>query len=202
MEINVETINKLINNKPLDAGFNGILYRDDKIVYKLYYDEVYDYAYNNKMFMDKFKECHIRLCANLNDDEKRLKLITGKYNIIKHSLIPSDYLTINNKVIGIKMPYLDKYTSLYLYLKQPRNIDDICRKVDISIGELLDNNIYPLDLTTTNIMIHPTTKDLKIIDLDDQYTGVSELRNISREIDILEKQDRFNFILHKLYDKR
>lgn len=102
-----------------------------------------------------------------------------KQSKIFNTILPSGLLFTYNEqnqreFIGIILRYFKNYVSIDT-LEESENVDmnSILLNLINNIKELTDNNIYPTDLNSKNILVLPTTSDVQVIDLDGDHCVVS-----------------------------
>lgn len=182
LKLNAKEVEKLYKNNEL-IGFGTsskiILYDNDTLM-KLYYQK---FCGNNLLFEYflpqtkcniadiTFHGYHFKNAKNL----KRLKKLISRQKDLKYTKLPLGIVTINNYLIGSLLHYFKEYVVLpenfkYMSIKERKEALEVIRE---KLTELQQNYIYPRDLWTLNVLIHPTTKDIELIDLDDSRTVVT-----------------------------
>ena len=168
MSINLtrEQFNDLITkNKKIGEGTDGTCYRLGKKVYKIYHT-----SQSHKFTFDiELDSSGVRLhngknnnVVRLNDikkieytdqDEIRLGTESGLIKAINRgthiagSNLPSDIIYVHGKVRGCVYPYYKHVNSIYkAYRKNLKTRLKICMSLYNKVKELVDNNIYPIDL--------------------------------------------------------
>jgi serine/threonine protein kinase len=93
-------------------------------------------------------------------------------------------LTEKNQLI---MQYLEGFITLDKYLElNPNFVDEIIKKVDTEIDKLHKKGISHRDLKPKNIMVHPETREIKIIDYGTSCIKNKDLENYITIDDYLE----------------
>ena len=172
----------------LKHGGNGIIYKYNELeILKLFYYSYfkdYDYKIIDKIIEDiilkvESENTTKRLFPNYIDSKRKLyNLITRLNNTSSNDLFKGLVLT-DNHVIGTILNHYENYSSyqeLYKKFSFGENIY-IMNKLIKLIEELLANGIYPTDLKLENIMINKNTMDIKLIDLDDNTTMLTDIRS-------------------------
>ena len=172
----------------LKHGGNGIIYKyNETEILKLFY---YSYFKNyDSITIDKVIEDIIAktetenitkiLFPNyINSKRKLYNLVTRLNNTSSNDLFRGLVLT-DNHVIGTILNHYQNYFSyqeLYKKFSFEENVY-IMNKLIKLIEELLANGIYPTDLKLENVMINKDTLDVKLIDLDDNTTMLTDIRS-------------------------
>lgn len=138
-----------------DKVYKGVLYRDSLVEESIFKR----YSVNSKNTFSSL--CYVQYCVN--------KQLTGMINPM------SALFKIHKKSEAyVVYPYLKDYMSLLEYIETIREDSSFSYKLISLLLRLCTYLIYSeniggfmhRDLHCNNIMIHPTTMDLKIIDLD------------------------------------
>lgn len=159
------TKDDLKNFKEIGSGNFGIVYKvDNNCAYKIYRKYVHGQL-GEKVDNPCLTESHLRL--------KRLK---KRKNNIKNTDIFDEYIYIDGKFGGIRIPYY-KGNTLNQIMYEPFDLKyDISKQLIENTLELIDNKIYPLDYKLNNIIY--TNNKVKVLDLDDIFTKVTLCKNI------------------------
>lgn len=163
------------------GGYGLILpYSDDTLI-KIYYSEIYntfetlnrDYLEeeiaSNKMLKQKYpnKYSFYNRYDELIELIKRLRNAASK-DLIKSIVLYEDY------AIGILMSWYKGFISLSNIQDKLTNSQKllILKQIKYLLNSLMENGIYPCDIGDENILIHPKTLEVKLIDLDDELTKI------------------------------
>lgn len=190
-------IRLLENNKPLGVGSFGHVYNIDGVAFKIYnkFISVYNDPSKFQGALNLFSQSNeIDLLRQYNKDNmSRLDSLIQKSQLVKGSVLPNGKILISDTLIGVTMTLLDEYITLDKYIKdyEDSSIPYIMKKIKQNVNEITSYGIYPYDLKACNIMINPITKDIKLIDLDDQCTKVFERKN-QKHYKIIEDEIRAN----------
>lgn len=159
INISKNDINKL---EFIGHGGFGKVYKKGDLIYKLYRKTVStdygEYVRNPSLKYHPFK-----LKRLMNLDKK----------IIYSDLI-KDVIFVDGKFGGVANKYYDGSTLSFINLPFDERIR-LSYGLLKSMRELVNNNIYPLDLKLDNIMA--VSGQAKLIDLDDYYTKVRLFQN-------------------------
>ena len=152
----------------INSGRFGSVYKGhDGFAYKIYHQKLYD-NYGNTFPNPNLKGYLIRLSK-----------IKRKKDRIKQTDFFNDYVYIDGKFGGIKLPYYNGKI-LFDLIDKPFELKyDISKKLLNNSIELTNNCIYPLDYKLNNIIY--VDDEVKIIDLDDIYTKSTIICNIFYE---------------------
>lgn len=173
-------IRLLENNKPLGVGSFGHVYNIDGVAFKIYNKFIMVYEDPSKLqgVLNLFSQSNeIDLLGQYNKDNmSRLDSLIQKSQLVKGAVLPNGKILISDTLVGVTMTLLDEYITLDKYIKdyEDSSIPYIMKKIKKNVNEITSYGIYPNDLKSCNIMINPLTKDIKLIDLDDQCTNVLE----------------------------
>lgn len=173
--------NNFFNNLTVlnEDGRESVIYlsEDSKEIYKIY---------NNSCF-EKPTEQKI---IDLYQRQKRtsIKLPDGlifAYN--EHN---------EKEFIGISMEYLKDYVSIDNLKNDNVNcVKKVFLNIINRIKELTDNNIYPTDLNSKNILVDEETLDIQIIDLDGEHCFVSD------KVETIKQKEIYGLLLFRILFK-
>lgn len=142
------------------GGF-GDVYRNGDFIYKLYRKTVP--SVHGGVDNPSLKYNPLRIKKMMSLDKK-----------IKNTDLIKDVIFVDGKFGGVANKYYDGVTLSYARLPYEERIK-ISRQLLKYVCELVDNNIYPLDLKLDNAMV--TSEGAKLIDLDDYFTKISFISN-------------------------
>jgi len=154
------------------GGF-GDVYRNGDLIYKLYRKTVP--SVHGGVDNPSLKYRPLRIKRMISLDKK-----------IKYSDLVKDVIFVDGKFGGVANKYYDGVTLLYSHLPYEERIR-LSRELLKSVRELVDNNIYPLDLKLDNVMA--TSEGVKLIDLDDYFTKMSYISNPFHKKECIHKLD-------------
>lgn len=170
-----------INNKFIGGGTSCQIFQyDEDTLVKLYYQKLFGDSLLFEYFLPgsrcnradiMFHGYNFKNSKNI----KRVKELISRQELIKMTILPLGILTIDEFLVGSLLHYFKNYVTLYSYssnmsVAERKQALEIIRE---KLTELQQNYIYPRDLWELNIMIHPETKDIELIDLDDSRTIVT-----------------------------
>lgn len=114
-------------------------------------------AFNYKAFAERYPEQ--RLVEKLLKEQSKIKL----------SRFPEGITTIENVVTGQVIPFYDGYIKFRLFAQNAEMIElyQLYLQTIKIFKELEDNGIIYTDIHTANLVVHPETKDIQLIDFDD-----------------------------------
>lgn len=163
-----ELENYLFNLETIGMGSNGLVQKlDDDTCIKIYYKDIYDvYSSKDINLLDDIIERHKKIKTDLYDNERqKLELLTQMGYITK-------VLYYKGYKIAVEMKLYKDYVMLYDAIRQLDKIKKelVYFKIKNKMAELINNNIYPIDLSTANILINLDSLDVVFIDLDDSGT--------------------------------
>ena len=176
----------LFNENYVGKGQFGIVHEYDKnTLIKIYYKDVFN-TYITKNILKLDEEIYInKMLKNYNVDSNqlnekdRLKLEKlYELNLINGIILYQNYH------IGTLIPYYQDYkslTSIVSFLTKEELLI-ILRRVQEYLDYLINNNIYPTDIREDNILIRINDLDVKIIDLDDEYTKYEENEYVKKHL--------------------
>lgn len=177
----------IIKLEYLKHGGNGIIYKltDDELV-KLFYHNYfkdYDISIINKTIEDiviKVDNEHTRkiLFPNYITQTTKLKQLITRLDNTSSNDLYKGIIKIDDTIIGTILNYYKDYSSYQdIHSKlSPRHNIYLLNKLRHLVEELLNNGIYPTDLKLDNIMINKDTLDVKLIDLDDNTTVLTDIK--------------------------
>lgn len=114
-------------------------------------------AFNYKAYAERFPEQ--RLVERLIKEQPKIKL----------SQFPVGITTIENVVTGQVIPFYDGYVNFRIFAKDAQILELYqlyLQSVKI-FKELEENGIVYTDIHTANLVVHPETKDIQLIDFSD-----------------------------------
>lgn len=177
----------IIKLEYLKHGGNGIIYKygNQELVKLFYYNyfKDYDISIINKTIEDiaiKVDNEHTRKILfpnHITQTTKLKQLITRLDNTSSNDLYKG-IINIDDTIIGTILNYYKDY-NLYQDIHSklnPRQNIYLLNKIRHQVEELLNNGIYPTDLKLDNIMINKDTLDVKLIDLDDNTTVLTDTK--------------------------
>ena len=145
-------------------GKFGIAYKkDDNTVYKIYHEKIEDVM--------GIKQDNPALEYKRRKMNKLIKV----NNKLKYTKTINDIIMINGAFYGVVMPYFGNTTVSTMINKSFKITADIARQLIRNNKELINNNIYPFDYKSNNLMY--VDREVKIIDLDDILTHVTSVPN-------------------------
>lgn len=149
----------------LGAGKYGKVYQiSDSMAYKIYHRTLADY--------DGFEMINPVLLTS----KKTIQTLLDKDSKLKYTDLIQDYIIVDGYFGGVCIPYYDGKTLAQLKNTPYQVKRDISKQMVRNHRELLRNNIYPKDYHTGNIMV-TEDQEVKMIDLDDHLTRVTQLPN-------------------------
>ena len=163
-------IRYLLKSNNSIKGCYGILNIKGNHIYKLNYkDLIRTYISRNEKCLDE--EIDNLLNSNLYNSENKLNEFKKLENTLSKDLIEG-VLSYRNVFVGTKMKYYKGYIELdkAKNLLQKKDIIVCLEKTLLLIKDLLENEIIPLDIKESNILINPKTLDVVLIDLDGEQT--------------------------------
>lgn len=201
----------LINkNKSVGSGTDGVCYRQGKKVYKIYHTSNVA-TILAPMILDSsgvriHSESHIkdvitsdrRIIKYTDYDGIKLSTESGLIKAIERGKnirgtnLPSDIIYVDGRARGCVYPYYKHASSIYkTYRRSLKTRLKICRELYIKVKELIDNNIYPVDLCQKsreklfdkkycNVFLGPNNEPI-IIDLDGKSALYTEVSNLDFE---------------------
>ena len=160
-----ELENYLFNLETIGMGSNGLVQKlDDDTCIKIYYKDIYDvYSSKDINLLDDIIERHKKIKTDLYDNERqKLELLTQMGYITK-------VLYYKGYKIAVEMKLYKDYVMLYDAIRQldTNKKELVYFKIKNKMSELINNNIYPIDLSTANILVNLESLDVVFIDLDD-----------------------------------
>lgn len=163
-----ELENYLFYLETIGMGSNGLVQKlEDDICIKIYYKDIYDvYSSKDINLLDDIIERHKKIKTDFYDNERqKLELLTQMGYITK-------VLYYKGYKIAVEMKLYKDYVMLYDAI---RHLDTnkkelVYFKIKNKMSELINNNIYPIDLSTANILVNLDSLDIVFIDLDDSGT--------------------------------
>ena len=197
-----------INHKTIGEGTEGICFRHGNEIYKIYKNKSVREHPSVKPEYDKdgvriFKVEEIRKSINppkrrvldytneegvlLNNEQALEKAIERGHKIVKTKL-PQKIIYINGIARGCVYPFYKYTSSIYKALRKTyKKRLQICRLLIEKTKELIDNNIYPIDLCQkgpdklfdkryANVLLNYKNEPL-IIDLDGKSALYTEVAN-------------------------
>ena len=155
----------IVKGKKIGQGTDGVCYRQGKKVYKIYHTShkvnlvapiVLDSSgvrVPNKEDFKTMKTSYGSIIQYVTEDETRLSTENGLLkaielgNSIKGTNLPSDIIYINGVARGCVYPYYKHVSSIHKsYRRSLKTRLKICMSLYEKVKELVDNNIYPIDL--------------------------------------------------------
>ncbi len=114
---------------------------------------------------------------------------------IKLTKFPTGIVTLENRVVGQEIIYLNNYITLANYLEEHKLTEDIINKIIEILLELYENNVLYNDIHPNNFMINPENKDVQLIDFEKsqvnlektEYTKEVFLRSVKAFFQMLKK---------------
>lgn len=168
----------LFNKKTIDMGSYGIVKKiDEDTCVKIYYKDIFDaYASKDINKLDYLIECQLsvqKTLLEISSDCKEVEEMTRKkLELLSEIGYINKVLYYKGYKIGIEMNIHKNYIKLHKAInklsKDEKEI--ITQKIDNKLDELINNNIFPIDLSSSNILINLETLDVVLIDLDDIWT--------------------------------
>ena len=160
-----ELENYLFNLETIGMGSNGLVQKlDDDTCIKIYYKDIYDvYSSKDINLLDDIIERHKKIKTDFYDNERqKLELLTQMGYITK-------VLYYKGYKIAVEMKLYKDYVMLYDAIRQldTNKKELVYFKIKNKMSELINNNIYPIDLSTANILVNLESLDVVFIDLDD-----------------------------------
>ncbi len=162
-----ELDNIIKNNKKIGQGTEGTCFNHDGEVYKIYHktgEQLHAIATEDKVdedgtkIYDKNKPKHYvrednRIFKYTDEDGVKLgkpealnRALAKGYKITK-SRLPHKIILVDGKLKGCVYPYYKHTKSIYSAYRKPfKTRLLICQRLIEQVKELLDNNIYPIDL--------------------------------------------------------
>ncbi len=175
-----ELMDELKKEGNIDRGGSGIVndYNEDTLI-KIYYSQVYR-GYKSKKMYDLIKAMELNKVYMNNSKLSNMigliskeslltkceRLANTRSNIIKGIVLCEDY------PIGVLLEKYIGYTRLnkiYSDLPRKEKVEYLSKARELVI-ELMDHEIYPTDMEDNNLMVNRDNGDVKVIDLDDNYT--------------------------------
>jgi len=191
-------------------GYYGILsVYDDNTLIKLYYKDIINtYTSLDPQKLDKeindelqviktFKE----LGLEISDRYERINIIYKHLQNTNSNLLIKGIVTYKNYVLGVLLKYYKDYNNLTTTFEKLSHEEQIkvLKRVQYLLNELMENNIYPIDLREDNILINKSNLDVKLIDLDDNEIRIEDKFYIEKHFEI--KQgclDKYNAMEKRL----
>ena len=109
---------------------------------------------------------------------KKLEFLCEAQQNIKNTKLPYGAVNIDNKFTGCIQEYFDGYNELNILNSLP--IDECIYLFKIfleNLDELIQNNIYPIDLFYGNVLASQSRKSIQIIDLDGLGSVIKKQHN-------------------------
>ena len=167
-----ELLNLLFNPNRDFKGCYGILNVKGNNIYKINYSNlIRTYISHNDNCLDEEIDKLLYDENGLYNSETKLNEFKKLKNTLSGDLIQG-VLSYRNVYVGTKMKYYKDYIKLDK-AKSMLNKSDFIKCLEKSlllIKSLLENEIIPLDIKESNILINPKTLDVVLIDLDDNQT--------------------------------
>ena len=171
-----ELLNLLFDPNRDFKGCYGILNVKGNHIYKINYSNlIRTYISHNDNCLDEEIDRLLYdengIITDIYNSKNKLKEFKKLENTLSSDLI-NGVLSYRNVYVGTKM----KYYKDYIKLDKAKNIlnkSDFIKCLEKSlllIKSLLENEIMPLDIKESNILINPKTLDVVLIDLDDNQT--------------------------------
>lgn len=162
----------LDRNNSIDIGLYGIIsvYNDDTLI-KIYYKNLFN-TYSNLKESTLNNEIDNKI--NKNDLERKINALNNSnIDLIK------GYVTYKDCIVGVLLTYYKDYVSLDTINDILNNEEKIIilYKLKSILLKLHKNGIYPRDFTEKNILVNLENLNIKVIDLDDEYTIYSNKQN-------------------------
>ena len=193
-EISKEELLNLLTGNFIGSGNYGLIVeQNDRVVYKVYYNDLRDTHCNGDMdTLTKELEEKKSNKNYLKYKEELLKKIevlgNTKSNVIKGMLVCEDY------PVGVVMKNLSTYKDFRLCFSSLSVTDQVkvLGKLKEIINELYENNISLFDFKADNIMIDTKTLDVKLVDLDGEATAYGMNENITFDecMEFIEKNSK------------
>lgn len=184
-------------DKNLRGVFGKLVEYEEETLLKIYYSLFYNALKNQSSedLHDKIKELKSDYFMQLRDNEykERLGKLINRQEYIKHTQLPIGYMSIDNYMSGVFLHFFKEYVTLdslwsTLISKQKENYLLVIRE---KLLELQRQYIYPKDIKSQNIIIHPLTYDIQLVDLDDECTVVTDEYSKYHKGRSDEKYDKF-----------
>ncbi len=207
---NKEFENLITKGKVVGEGTDGVCYAVGKKVYKIYHksykspltsNPVYDEEKVRIAVSKEFKGhivSDVKIIQYTDSEGIRLSLSSGLEKIVERgkqihgSILPQGAIYVNGRVKGCIYPYYTHVKSIYsAFRKLYKKRLEICRKLIVKVEELLEHNIYPIDLCQKgkdklfdrrycNVFLDSKNEPI-IIDLDGKSALYTETDNILYE---------------------
>lgn len=174
--------------KYLKHGGNGIIFQYNeeeliKLFYKNYFD-TYDDNVLDKIVTEIFETLEIKkikdyLFFSKKSKEEKIITLIKKLNNTNTSTLYKGTIQVESHIIATILNNYHNYVELSeLYNELTlKNKKEVLEKIIVLLDELATKGIYPTDLKLENIMINKNTLDVKLIDLDDNTTMITNIDN-------------------------
>ena len=154
----------------IDSGNFGIIYKKGNKIYKIYKDEIKT---------DNYSMIKNPLLNNKVLTLNKLNKLIGIRHLIKNTDLIENIIYVDNKLSGVVMPYYDGKTLCDLGNEAFTKRIEYSYKLLNNTKELTNYYIYPTDIRLKNVMV--VKDEVKIIDLDDNFTKVKYLKDLILE---------------------
>ena len=161
----------------IDRGSYGIVKKvNNDTCIKIYYKDIFNtYAKRDINALDDDINLLIKVYEDTSSDKNTQEIRENERKKLEylHKIgLVKRVLTYKGYMIGIEMNYYEDYIPLNKardYLEK-ENYTEVLYRIRTKLDEFLKNNIFPQDLSRSNILINIKTLDIVFIDLDDCYT--------------------------------
>ena len=171
-----ELLSLLLNKKHYSIGCNGVLTLKNDKLYKIYYNDFLKTfrTKDEEIFDSEIKSLRIKRFVSKNP-KRKLKVLKRLLDTKINNLI-TGVLSYNGLLVGIEMNYLKDYITLEKALlsismnEYDEFVDHFFEKCNELVDDLLKNGIAPYDVNEDNVLVNMSTKDITLVDLDDDST--------------------------------
>lgn len=204
-----DLIRVINNNEYIGKGVYGLVVKiDDDHLFKFNYREYLDCFKKEggklSLKLDDPQKINMAIekkkkigCLSSRDEDsdviKMLKELSLRQRKITRTTFTQGLVYVNDYCVGYILKYHKYMVNLYDYIKETHIPDEdkqvILTNIKASVQELLENAIYINDLSLKNILYDPKTKEIQLIDFENNLT-CCRFKDRTRERQIVAKYTR------------
>lgn len=202
------------NNEYIGKGVYGLVVK---------INDDYLFKFNYREYLDCFKKEGDKISLKLDDPQKINLAIEKKKKIgyasfsyedsdaintfkelslrqkrITRTTFTQGLVYVNNYCVGYILKYHKNMVNLYDYIKENHIPDEdkqmILTNIKASVQELLENAIYLNDLSIKNILYSPKTKEIQLIDFENNLI-CCRFKDRAKERQIVAKYTRIKYAI-------
>ncbi|MDD4110517.1 MAG: hypothetical protein PHS54_03070 [Clostridia bacterium] len=203
LRLTSEQLCRIVNNyEKIGRGSYGkVIKLTDNYLFKLNYQVFFRYFQFGNNCNSVLVNPNIRILKQTypNSIVENVKNIIDKQKNINLTKLPVGLVFVDDFCVGYILKYhknmlnLEKYLNEYEKSINRKDINQIITNLKESVNELLQNSIYQFDIGLKNILVNPKTKEVQMIDFEDEYTESYASRNSNFE-------SKINYRLKSLVD--